>query len=61
MIFQEVDQCQSAILLTEEALLDALCFDFVVESPHAELLELFESCSPDFDVQEYAWSLAHDS
>ncbi|KAF8798000.1 cyclin-like protein [Phlegmacium glaucopus] len=58
---KEVDQCQSAILLTEEVLLEALCFDFVVESPHAELLELFESCSPDSDVQEYAWSLAHDS
>jgi len=58
---KEVDQCQSAILLTEEVLLEALCFDFVVESPHAELLELFESCNPDSDVQEYAWSLAHDS
>ncbi|KAF8163278.1 cyclin-like protein [Crassisporium funariophilum] len=58
---KEVDQCLSAILLTEEVLLEALCFDFVVESPHAELLDLFESCGTDSEVQEYAWSLAHDS
>lgn len=58
---QEVEQCQAAILLTEEVLLEALCFDFVVESPHAELLELFESSEDDLQVQEYAWSLAHDS
>jgi len=58
---QEVDVCQSAILLTEEVLLEALCFDFVVESPHAELLDLFESLGSDTDLQEYAWSLAHDS
>ncbi|KAJ3517156.1 hypothetical protein NLJ89_g691 [Agrocybe chaxingu] len=58
---KDVDQCQAAILLTEEVLLEALCFDFVVESPHAELLELFESLGTDLEVQEYAWSLAHDS
>jgi hypothetical protein len=58
---QEVDVCQSAILLTEEVLLEALCFDFVVESPHAELLDLFESLGSDTELQEYAWSLAHDS
>ncbi|CAA7271723.1 unnamed protein product [Cyclocybe aegerita] len=58
---KDVDQCQAAILLTEEVLLEALCFDFVVESPHAELLDLFESLGTDLEVQEYAWSLAHDS
>ncbi|KDR81584.1 hypothetical protein GALMADRAFT_239625 [Galerina marginata CBS 339.88] len=58
---KEVDLCQSAILLTEEVLLEALCFDFVVESPHAELLDLFESLGSDPEIQEYAWSLAHDS
>jgi len=42
-------------------LLDALCFDFVVRSPHAELLDLFESLETETEVQEYAWSLAHDS
>jgi hypothetical protein len=58
---QEVDAFQSAILLTEEVLLEALCFDFIVESPHVELLDLFESLESDTAVQEYAWSLAHDS
>ncbi|KAF9564661.1 cyclin-like protein [Agrocybe pediades] len=58
---KDVDHCQSAILLTEEVLLESLCFDFVVESPHAELLELFEALGSDMEVQEYAWSLAHDS
>ena len=60
-IVQEVDQRQAAILLTEEVLLEALCFDFVIESPHADLVELFETCESDSEVQEYAWSLAHDS
>ncbi|KAF9052611.1 hypothetical protein BJ165DRAFT_1441351 [Panaeolus papilionaceus] len=58
---KEVDQCQSAILLTEEVLLEALCFDFIVASPHADLLDLFESLGPDFELQEYAWTIAHDS
>ncbi|PPQ78098.1 hypothetical protein CVT25_015632 [Psilocybe cyanescens] len=58
---KEVDQCQAAILLTEEVLLEALCFDFIVESPHAELLDLFETLGSDLEVQEYAWSLSHDS
>ncbi|PPR06637.1 hypothetical protein CVT26_001179 [Gymnopilus dilepis] len=58
---KEVDLCQSAILLTEEVLLEALCFDFVVDSPHAELLDLFESLGSEMELREYAWSLAHDS
>lgn len=59
--FQDVDNCQVAILLTEEVLLEALCFDFVVDSPHAELLDLFETLDSSLEIQEYAWSLAHDS
>ncbi|RDB21335.1 Cyclin pch1 [Hypsizygus marmoreus] len=58
---KEVDQCQTAILLTEEVLLEALCFDFIVESPHAELVDLFDAHEANDLVQEYAWSLAHDS
>lgn len=58
---QEVDHCQAAILLTEEVLLEALCFDFNVESPHAELLDMFDTLGSSWTVQEYAWSLAHDS
>lgn len=56
-----MDHCQATILLTEEVLLEALCFDFVVESPHAELVELFDAHDDNHLIQEYAWSLAHDS
>ncbi|KAF8228192.1 cyclin-like protein [Tricholoma matsutake] len=58
---KEVEHCQSTILLNEEVLLEALCFDFVVESPHAELVELFDAHEESHLIQEYAWSLAHDS
>src|SRR5260221_151456 len=58
---KDLEIWQSAILITEELLLETLCFDFVVDSPHAELLELFESLETEIEVQEYAWSLAHDS
>ncbi|KJA13966.1 hypothetical protein HYPSUDRAFT_1074518 [Hypholoma sublateritium FD-334 SS-4] len=58
---KDVDNCQAAILLTEEVLLEALCFDFVVDSPHAELLDLFDTLHSPLEIQEYAWSLAHDS
>ncbi|KAF5315690.1 hypothetical protein D9611_004671 [Ephemerocybe angulata] len=58
---QEVNERSAAILSTEEVLLEALCFDFFVESPHAELVDLFEKCDSPVPVQEFAWSLAHDS
>jgi hypothetical protein len=57
----EVEQQQTAILLTEEALLEALCFDFVTTSPHVILVDLFDMQQASTRVQEYAWSLAHDS
>lgn len=52
---------QTSILLVEEVLLEAICFDFVVDSPHAELVELFNSLEETMLVKEYAWSIAHDS
>ncbi|KAJ7774654.1 cyclin-like protein, partial [Mycena maculata] len=58
---KEVEQCQALILLTEEVLLDALCFDYVVESPHSKLVDLFDARDDDTNVQECAWSFAHDS
>lgn len=33
----------------------------MTDSPHAELLDLFEALETELEVQEYAWSLAHDS
>ncbi|KAJ3540921.1 hypothetical protein NMY22_g4101 [Coprinellus aureogranulatus] len=58
---QEVSERSAAILQTEEVLLEAICFDFFVESPHAELVDLFETCESPAPIQEFAWSLAHDS
>ncbi|EPQ58145.1 cyclin-like protein [Gloeophyllum trabeum ATCC 11539] len=57
----EVELCQTMILQTEEALLEALCFDFVVDNPHAELVDLFDALPDEPVVQEYAWSFANDS
>lgn len=47
--------------MTEEYLLQAICFDFTVESPHAELVDLFVARPDDRAVQDYAWTFAHDS
>ncbi|GAW02397.1 cyclin-like protein [Lentinula edodes] len=58
---KEVDQYQTAILVTEEYLLQAICFDFTVDSPHAELVDLFVAIPDDRVVQDYAWTFAHDS
>ncbi|KAJ7285862.1 cyclin-like protein [Mycena rebaudengoi] len=58
---KEVELCQASILLTEEFLLEALCFDYVVESPHSRLVDLFDAHDDDVMVQECAWSFAHDS
>ncbi len=56
-----MEQCQSNILATEEALLEALCFDFVVSNVHEVLVDLFEEHAEDEVVQEVAWCIAHDS
>lgn len=58
---QEVEECQSVILLTEEVLLEALCFDFIVASPQSDLVDLFEAQQQSADVEQHAWSIANDS
>jgi hypothetical protein len=57
---QDVERTKTAMLLAEEALLEALCFDFATESPHAELVDLCERDEAPA-VHEYAWMLAHDT
>jgi len=57
---QELEQIQNTILATEEALLETLCFEFWVESPHAQLIDLLNVYAPQ-ELQDYAWSIAHDS
>ncbi|KAI0374792.1 cyclin-like protein [Pilatotrama ljubarskyi] len=58
---KEVEECQTSILLTEEVLLEGLCFDFVVDSPQANLVDLFEACPNSPHIEECAWSIANDS
>ncbi|OSD01608.1 cyclin-like protein [Trametes coccinea BRFM310] len=58
---KEVEECQTSILLTEEVLLEGLCFDFVVDSPQADLVDLFEACPNTAQIEECAWSIANDS
>ncbi|KIM65229.1 hypothetical protein SCLCIDRAFT_1212370 [Scleroderma citrinum Foug A] len=57
----EVENQQIAILLAEEVLLEALCFDFITISPHSILVDLFDAGQTSTKVQDYAWSIAHDS
>ena len=56
-----MEESQNAILLTEEVLLEALCFDFIVASPHSDLVDLFDARPETVEVEEYAWSIANDS
>ena len=58
---QEIDEVSSQILAAEEVLLEALCFDFVIDSPHADLVDLFDAHDVAYRLQDYAWSIAHDS
>ncbi|KAI5124546.1 hypothetical protein M0805_003068 [Coniferiporia weirii] len=60
----DIQTCQDAILATEEILLEALCFDFVVDSPHEILVDLLERYVQDESeepLRDAAWSIAHDS
>ncbi|KAI0646958.1 cyclin-like protein [Trametes meyenii] len=58
---KEVEECQTSILQTEEVLLEGLCFDFVVDSPQADLIDLFEAQPNAHQIEECAWSIANDS
>lgn len=57
---QEIENIQNIILASEEALLEVLCFDFWVENVHEHLIDLLEDWAPPA-LQDYAWSIAHDS
>ncbi|KAG6832394.1 hypothetical protein H0H92_002662 [Tricholoma furcatifolium] len=50
---KEVDQFLATILYTEEYLLEAICFDLMVETPHAELVDLFNAHEKNVVIQEY--------
>ncbi len=56
-----MESTSAKILDVEELLLEALCFDFIVGTPHAELVDLFDAHQERPEVEEYAWSIASDS
>lgn len=58
---KDIEESMTMILLTEEVLLEALCFDFVVESPHTALVELLEARDESEELEDYAWTIANDS
>lgn len=60
-ILQEVQRWQKNILATEEVLLDALCFDFIVDHPQAELVDLLTAFQARETLEQYAWTLVNDS
>ncbi|KAI0818595.1 hypothetical protein BC629DRAFT_1463074 [Irpex lacteus] len=47
--------------IEDRSLLEALCFDFVVRSPHADLVDLLEARQETIEFEEYAFSIANDS
>ena len=61
MLAQEVDEIGQGILTAEEVLLDALCFDFVVDSPHFDLVTLFDMHQLPDMLHDHAFSIANDT
>lgn len=57
----DIEEVTGRILAAEEVLLEALCFDFVVDSPHADLIDIFDAHDVGDRFQDFAWSIAHDS
>ncbi|KIJ44364.1 hypothetical protein M422DRAFT_228474 [Sphaerobolus stellatus SS14] len=57
----EIPRWQKTILATEEVLLEALCFDFIVDHPHAELASLLLHERRGELLEQYAWTIVTDS
>ncbi|KAF8504052.1 cyclin-like protein [Hysterangium stoloniferum] len=57
----EVQRWQTNILATEEILLGALCFDFIVDHPQADLVDMLEASAGSEIIHQYAWTLVNDS
>ncbi|KAF8582682.1 cyclin-like protein [Ramaria rubella] len=57
----EIQRWQKNILATEEVLLDALCFDFIVDHPQAELVDLLAAFNAGETLEQYSWTIVHDS
>ncbi|VDB82931.1 unnamed protein product [Peniophora sp. CBMAI 1063] len=58
---REVEEIGQGILTAEEVLLDALCFDFIVDSPHFDLVSLFEMHQLPDSLHDHAFSIANDT
>jgi len=49
------------ILTYEDVVLEALCFDLVVDHPHGYLCDSLDQLAAPADVADHAWSIASDS
>ncbi|KAH9946196.1 cyclin-like protein [Epithele typhae] len=58
---KEVEECQNSILFVEEVLLEGLCFDFVVDNPQSDLIDLYAAHPANTPIEDCAWSIANDS
>ncbi|KAJ2769600.1 hypothetical protein IWQ57_003034 [Coemansia nantahalensis] len=56
----EYEKWRAVILGTEAVLLQALCFDVVVDHPHVKLLALFEAVGATRQLSQMAWSFVSD-
>ncbi|KAJ1731494.1 hypothetical protein LPJ61_002502 [Coemansia biformis] len=56
----EYEKWRAVILRTEAVLLQALCFDVVIDHPHVKLLGLFEAVGATKQLSQMAWSFVAD-
>ncbi|KAJ2787164.1 hypothetical protein GGI15_000944 [Coemansia interrupta] len=56
----EFEKWRTVILHTEVALLEALCFDMVVEHPYVPLIEILEGLRATRQLSQMAWSFVAD-
>ena len=58
---QEFARWRDTILLSEETLLETLCFDLIVEHPHEILVKACSRLSVDAVLVRLAWTILNDT
>ncbi|KAJ1888059.1 hypothetical protein LPJ66_008766 [Kickxella alabastrina] len=56
----EFEKWRTVILHTEVVLLEALCFDMVVDHPHVPLIEIIDKLRPTQQLSQMAWNFIAD-
>ncbi|PWN48018.1 cyclin-like protein [Violaceomyces palustris] len=57
---KEYERWRDCILLNEEALLETLCFDLVIEHPHEILVRSCQELGVDRSITRLAWTILND-